>query len=172
MSLLTGLTALIILYYTKETWLLRKESQKQTELSIAPIMSLHVRYINGVKNEQERKSIREKYSITHQVETGIVPSEYYLALRNMGQGPALNVEVESDNFKVLRYQTQIFAAEPNADEHAIKIVKKPDNKIRSLGEVNGEEFVIKCKSISGKSYKYKYRISDLTTRSVEFVEVL
>ena len=41
----------------------------------------------------------KQYAVTHQIENAIVPSPFYIALRSMGNGPAFNVTVESDNFK-------------------------------------------------------------------------
>jgi len=40
MTILTALTVLILFYYTKETYLLRKESQKQTQIQFTPSLAL------------------------------------------------------------------------------------------------------------------------------------
>lgn len=40
MTFLTALTAVIVLYYTKETYLLRKEAQNQTQSQFTPYLSL------------------------------------------------------------------------------------------------------------------------------------
>jgi len=39
-SFLTALTAVIVFYYTKETYLLRKEAQKQTQSQFTPYLAL------------------------------------------------------------------------------------------------------------------------------------
>jgi len=40
MTILTAITVIILYYYTKETYLLRKESQKQTQNQFTPYLSL------------------------------------------------------------------------------------------------------------------------------------
>jgi len=162
-------TAAFIIAYTYETQKMRAEMVKQTELGTMPIMCLYIRYISGIKDEEKREKLKS-YAITNELDGGIRPSNYYLALRNMGKGPAFNVDVESKNFKVEKYQTKFFAPEPKGDEHAIKVIKKPSNKIRSLEELKNEVLIIKCKSVFGKVYEYKYKINDVTERSVEFIK--
>ncbi|MFY9457742.1 MAG: hypothetical protein WAP23_02330 [Candidatus Spechtbacterales bacterium] len=168
--LVITLTLAVLIWYAHDTHRIANESVSQTELETRPIMCLYVRYINGIKDEEEKLSVKEKYSITHQVDNGIVPSPYYFALHNMGKGPAFNVEMESENFKAEKYQTRFFEPEPKGDEHAVKIIRKPSNKIRGLDELKGEEFTIKCRSVLGKSYEYKYKIIDITEREVEFMK--
>jgi hypothetical protein len=51
----------------------------------------------------------------------------------------------------------------------VKIIKKPDNKIRELSELEGETFIIKCQSIAGKEYEYRYKINNIEERLVEFI---
>ena len=45
-------------------------------------------------------------AITQETDNGINPSPYHIALRNMGNGTAFNVEIESENFKAEKYQTR------------------------------------------------------------------
>ncbi|MFA6430318.1 MAG: hypothetical protein WC229_02455 [Candidatus Paceibacterota bacterium] len=40
MTFLTAITVFILFYYTRETYLLRKESQKQTQIQFTPYLSL------------------------------------------------------------------------------------------------------------------------------------
>lgn len=163
-------TLAVLVWYAHDTHRIANESVSQTELETRPIMCLYIRYISGIKDEEKKQQVREKYPITQQVNNDIMPSPYYFALRNMGKGPTFNVEVGSENFKAEKYQTRFFAPEPKGDEHAVRIVRKPSNKIRSLDEVKGEVFTIKCQSVLGKDYKYKYKIIDITEREVEFVK--
>jgi len=164
------ITAAFVIAYTYETQKMKEEVAQQTELETRPIMCLYVRYINGIEDEEKRQSVKEKYSITHQTNGKIVPSPFYFTLRNMGKGPAFNVEIESDNFKAEKYQARFFAPEPKGDEHAVKIVKKPSDKIRDLEELKGEIFVIKCQSVLGKNYEYKYKAINITDREIEFLK--
>ena len=49
------------------------------------------------------------------------------------------------------------------------IVKKPSNKIRDLSELKNEIFIVRCQTITGKWYEYKYKIIDIEDRDVEFI---
>ena len=128
---------------------------------------MYIRNLSGVSTDEVRRSIKENYAITHLVGGGIVSSSYYIALRNVGNGPAFNVSLESENFIGWKYQTKFFA--PKKDEHAVKIVKKPSNKICNLSELKNEVFIVKCQTITGKWYEYKYKILDVEERAVEFI---
>ena len=163
-------TLLVLIWYAYDTNRIADQAVQQTELTMMPVMSLHVRYINGIKDEQEKNTVREKYAITHLVNNGIVSSPFYLALRNMGNGPAFNVSVESSNFKIERYETNFFAPQPKNDEHAIKVIKKPSNKIRNLAELKNEIFTIRCQSALAKIYEYRYKIIDVNERNIEFID--
>lgn len=171
LSLLTllvlTLTLVVLVWYAHDTNRIANESVAQTELEIRPVICLYVRNLSGVSTEEIRRSIKENYAITQLVGNGIVPSPYYIALRNVGNGPAFNVSLESENFIGWKYQTKFFA--PKKDEHAVKIIRKPSSKIRSLSELKDEVFVVKCQTIDGKWYEYKYKITDVEEREVEFI---
>lgn len=156
----------VLLWYAYDTHRIGNETVQQTELQTMPIMCLYIRYVDGIEIGTKREKIKQ-YAVTNQLDSGIVPSNYYLALRNMGNGAAFNVTLESNCFKVQKYQAQFFA--PGKDEHAVKVVKKPNDKIRALTELNGEIFTIKSKSVLGKKYEYRYRIVDIDERAVEFL---
>ena len=157
--LVLTLTLAVLVWYAHDTYRIANESVVQTELGLKPIMCLYVRKL--------KEGVRDEYAITHLVGNGIVPSAYYIALRNVGNGPAFNVSLESKNFIGWKYQTRFFA--PKKDEHAVKIVKRPSNKIRDLSELKGEIFVVKCQTITGKWYEYKYKVIDIEERVVEFI---
>lgn len=158
-------TFAVLIWYAYDTHRIANETVAQTELTTMPIMSLYIRNIDWIADETKRHKIKQ-YAITHLEGNGIIPSPYYIALRNMGNGPAFNVEVESENFKAEKYQTRFFA--PNGDEYAVKIIKKPDDKIRDVNELKGVVFIIKCRSFLGKGYEYKYKIYDVEEKIVEF----
>ncbi|MBL4644699.1 MAG: hypothetical protein JKX80_02420 [Candidatus Pacebacteria bacterium] len=161
------LTFIALLWYAWETKKLREEAVKQTELETRPIVCMYVRNINAIKDEVARNLVSQKYSLTRQFGNTISSSGYYISLRNMGSGPAFNVSVSSKNFKGQRYQTRFFA--PKNDEHAVKIVQKPDNKIRNLEDLKNEIFVIQCTSILGEVYEYKYKMIDVEEKIIEFI---
>lgn len=167
------LTFLSLLWYTWETKKIREQTVLQTELATMPIMSLYIRNVSGI-NEADEDQRRDKinklkqYAITQEINNGINPSQYYIALRNMGDGTAFNVEVESKNFKAEKYQTRFFA--PKKDEHAVKIIKKPSDKIRNINEIKDETFIIRCQSVLGKNYEYKYKIKNVEEKEVEFIK--
>lgn len=167
------LTFLSLLWYTWETKKIREQTVLQTELATMPIMSLYIRNVSGIDEADEdrrRDKINKlkQYAITQEVNSGINPSQYYIALRNMGDGTAFNVEVESENFKAEKYQTRFFA--PKKDEHAVKIIKKPSNKIRNINEIKDEIFIIRCQSVLGKNYEYEYKIKNVEGKEVEFIK--
>lgn len=160
-------TLVVLIRYTYDTHRIGNEAVHQSELQTMPVITLYIRYVDGSGDDQTMHRLRQ-YAVTRFEDNGIRPSPFYVALRSMGNGPAFNVTVESDNFKVEKYQTQFFA--PKKDEHAVKIIKKPNDKIRDLTELNGEIFTIKCESVLGKGYEYKYRIVDIDERTVEFLK--
>lgn len=161
------LTLIVLLWYAYDTNRIANESVAQTELATRPVICLYIRNLSGVSTDEAKQSIKDNYAITHLVGNGIVPSPYYIALRNVGNGPAFNVSLESNNFIGLKYQTRFFA--PKKDEHAVKIVLRLPNKIRDLSELKDEIFTVKCQTITGKWYEYKYKIIDIKEREVEFI---
>lgn len=160
-------TLVVLVLYAYDTHRIGNEAVHQSEIQTMPIMTLYIRYVDGSGDDQTMHRLRQ-YAVTHLEDNAIKPSSFYGALRSVGNGPAFNVTMESNNFKVEKYQTQFFA--PKKDEHAIKIIKKPNDKIRDLTELNGEIFIIKCESVFGRRYEYKYKIVDINERTVEFLK--
>ena len=163
-------TLVVLIWYAYDTHRIAKGTVEQTELITMPIMCLYIRNVRSIKDKMEEMTVRDKYSLSEELNGSIKPSEYYIALRNMGNGAAFNVEVECQNFKIEKYGANFFAPQPKNDEHAIKVVKKPSNKIRDLNELRDEVFVIKCQSILGKTYQYNYKIKDIKEHRVEFIK--
>ncbi len=159
-------TFVVLIWYTYDTHRIANESVSQTELQTMPIMCLHIRNVAGIELGDKREAIKQ-YAVTQQTGNAITPSPFYIALRSMGSGPAFNVTVESEAFKAEKYQTQFFA--PKRDEHAVKIIKKPNDKIRDIASLNGNVFTVRCSSVLGKVYEYKYQIIDMAQRKVELV---
>ncbi len=141
-----------------------------------PFINLYIRNVKDYEEEKQRKIKDEGYLITHIVEKvwlnrrykAIEPSDYFLRLRNQGNGIALNVRVKSNKFKVDKYQINQLA--PSGDEQSIKIVRKSNNKIRDLKELNGEVLKIYCNSEDGKEYVFKWKIIDIRQQRVKFIK--
>ena len=165
-TLVLALTLGVLVWYAHDTNRIANETANQTELQTIPIMALYVRNVTGIADLAKREKIKQ-YAITRQENNAIEPSNFYIALRNMGNGPAFNTVIESEGFTAQKYQTRFFA--PRKDEHAVKIIKKPADKIRNPLDLNGTLFTIKCQSFIGKHYKFKYRIVDLEEKVVEFL---
>lgn len=144
------------------------------ELRQRPFINLYIRNVKDYDEEKQRRIRDEGYLITHTVEKiwlntykAIEPSDYFLRLRNQGSGIALNVNIESDKFKIDKCQSNQLA--PHGDEQSIRIVRKPNNKIRDLKELSGEVLKISCNSDDGKDYTFKWKIIDIQQRKVEFM---
>lgn len=140
-----------------------------------PFINLYIRNVKDYNEEKQRKIKDEGYLITHIVEKvwlntykAIEPSDYFLRLRNQGNGIALNVNIESDKFKVDKYQSNQLA--PFGDEQSIRIIRKPNNKIRDLKELSGKVLKISCNSEDGRDYVFKWKIIDIQQQKVEFIK--
>jgi len=162
------LTLGVLLRYACDTNRIANETASQTELHTMPIMALYIRNRDDGKRDEWAIQRLGKYAITRQENQIIGPSPFYIALRNMGKGPAFNTIIESENFVAEIYDTHFYG--PDGDEHAVKIIRKPANKIRSLTEMNGEMFTVKCESVVGKKYQYRYKVVNVEERAVEFLK--
>lgn len=167
-TLVLALTLGVLMWYAHDTNRIANETVSQTELQTMPIMALYIRNIDDGTRDEKTVHRLKQYAITQQVNQSISPSPFFIALRNMGNGPAFNTVIENENFLAEKYQTRFFA--PLKDEHAVKVIKKPADKIRNLADLNAEVFSIKCQSFLGKHYEYKYRIVDVEEKIVEFLK--
>ncbi|MBU4579765.1 hypothetical protein KKB43_01985 [Patescibacteria group bacterium] len=156
-------TFLALFWYAWETRELKEEAIKQTEIEQKPVMILYVRNLNNI-TDATKKLFKREYTINNR-------TSYYLSLRNVGRGPAFNVEVKNqdDIFMVEKYQCRFFAPEPKGDEQAIKMVKKDNSEIRSYDNLENVTFKVSCKNIDGKLYNFQYKIIDIEKREVEFI---
>ena len=85
-----------------------------------PILILDVKNIKEYHQNKQQKIKDEGYLIAD--------SDYVLQIRNEGDNVALNVYVESDNFKIIKYQNHQIGLQ---EEQFIKIVKKSNDKIKN-----------------------------------------
>ncbi len=143
---------------------------------MAPIIIslLSIRFIKNKRREPvlilDIKSIKE-YSKNKQEkikENGylIADSDYFLQIRNEGNDVALNTYIESDNFKIVKYQNHQIGLQ---EELSIEIVKKPNDEIENPKELNGGILKIYCETIGGIGFYFKYQIIDIREKRVRFI---
>jgi len=123
-----------------------------------PILILDIKNIKEFSRNKRQKIKDEKYLIAD--------SDYILQIRNEGDGVALNTYVESNNFKIVKCQNHQIGIQ---EEQFIKIIKKPDDEIKSLRELNGEIIKIYCETLSGIGFYFKYQIIDIKEKRVRFI---
>ncbi|MFA5947604.1 MAG: hypothetical protein WC806_01345 [Candidatus Gracilibacteria bacterium] len=128
-----------------------------------PILLLNIQK-GGVAHKQ---FMDREYQITEQVNNAIIGSDHYLTIKNLGKGPAINLRLESSNFVAIAYQEQFLI--PSQEEYSIKILAKPNNKIRKLTELNDEIMQIRCQNMLKKEYIFKYKIEDFQKRKIVFI---
>ncbi|MBU1992287.1 hypothetical protein KKG51_01120, partial [Patescibacteria group bacterium] len=93
-------TYYVIWWYTFETYKIRKQTVLQTEMEQMPILVLNIQK-GGVA---VKPFMDQKYQITEQVNNSIIGSDHYLTVKNLGKGPAINLELKSENFVGVTYQ--------------------------------------------------------------------
>lgn len=123
-----------------------------------PILILDIKNIKEFSRNQRQKIKDEEYLIAD--------SDYILQIRNEGDDVALNTYIESDNFKIVKCQNHQIGIQ---EEQFIKIVKKPDDEIKSLRELNGAIVKIYCETIEGTGFYFKYQIIDIKEKRVRFM---
>ena len=123
-----------------------------------PILILDVKSIKEYSQNKQQKIKEDDYLIAD--------SDYFLQIRNEGDDVALNIYVESDNFKIAKYQNHQIGLQ---DELSIKIVKKPNDEIKNLKELNGGILKIYCETIGGIGFYFKYQIIDIREKRVRFM---
>lgn len=167
-------TFLALIWYAWETKNMRKQMECQSELQSMPILAIYVRNIKDINNESKKEHIKNNFAVTREIiqdnKPMIVPSEYYLVIRNMGKGPALDTKVESENFLVKKYATNIIA--PNTDEQPFKVVQRGANgtgkKMRAIAVFNGTIFRVFCKSMEKIEYSFEYEIIDFVNNEIKY----
>jgi len=125
---------------------------------LEPILILDIKNIKEYSRDKQQKIRQDGYLITD--------SNYFLEICNEGDNVALNIYVESNNFKIVKYQNHQIGLQ---DELFIKIVKKSDNEIKNLKELNGEILKIYCETIGGIGFYFKYQIIDIKEKKVRFI---
>lgn len=177
----TGLASILVLLwtlhwlkkYTKATEGMRVEMIRQTNLQQMPIIILYIRDIqdymdNKADYDEQQKIRRKREDFLIRIRTESSKSNYFLALRNVGNGTAFNIEVKSNLFEVVGYQSRFIA--PKGDEQAFSICQKGNKKIESWDTFNQSEFTVRCKDVSGAIHTYHYRVIDLREKKIKFIK--
>ncbi len=123
-----------------------------------PILILDIKDIKEYHQNKQQKIKDEGYLIAN--------SDYLLQIRNEGDNVALNTYVESDNFKIIKYQNHQIGLQ---DEYLIKIVQKSNNEIKDLKELNEKILKIYCETLKGIGFYFKYQIIDIKEKRVRFI---
>jgi len=123
-----------------------------------PILILDIKSTKEYSRDKQQKIRQDGYLIAD--------SNYFLQIRNEGDNVALNIYIESDNFKIIKYQNHQIGLQ---DELFIKIVEKSDNEIKNLKELNGEILKNYCETIGGIGFYFKYQIIDIREKRVRFI---
>lgn len=172
-AILTAVLVIITAYYAWQTRKTVKEMSRQTNLQQMPIIMLYIRDIrdsmNNIADYDEQQKMRRKFeNFLIRIRTENGNSNYYLALRNVGNGAAFNIEVKSDAFEIVKYQSRFLA--PSKDEQPFAIIQKGNKKIESWGKFKDSVFEISCKDISGTAHLFKYKIAGIENKKVDFIE--
>jgi len=152
---------------------MKDEMVRQTNLQQMPIVMLFIRdirdYMDDVIDYNQQQKYRRNYEhFLIRIRTETQNSNYYLGLRNVGNGAAFNIEVKSDIFEVSKYQSRFLA--PSKDEQPFAINEKGDKKIESWDKFKDSIFEISCKDISGAQHLFKYKILRIEDKRIDFIE--
>ena len=171
--LLVGGTLWFLIRYTNATEKMKDEIIRQTDLEQSPVVILCVGDIKDAvedkhdyAKQQQRRVKFSDFLIRRRLDDG--NSDYYLALRNVGNGTAFNVTVEKDNLETARYQSRFLA--PNNDEQKFLMQRTGSKKIESWGDFTGSPIVITCNDMSGKTYVFEFEIKNLEEKTVQFIK--
>lgn len=172
-SFSTIVLVIITAFYALQTKRTVREIERQTNLQQMPVLMLFIRdirdYMDNVADYNQQQKYRGKYeNFLIRIRTETQKSNYYLGLRNVGNGAAFNIEVKSDMFKISKYQSRFLA--PLKDEQPFAIIEKENNKIESWEKFKGSIFEINCKDISGAQHLFKYKILGIEDKRIDFIE--
>jgi hypothetical protein len=172
-NILTFALIIVTAYYAWQTRKTVKEMSRQTNLQQMPVIMIYIRDIrdsmNNITDYNEQQKMRSKFeNFLIRIRTESNNSNYYLALRNVGNGAAFNIDVKSDTFEIVKYQSRFLA--PIKDEQPFSIVEKGNKKIEGWDKFKDSVLEINCNDISGIQYLFKYKIVGIEDKKVEFIE--
>ncbi|MFA6184491.1 MAG: hypothetical protein WC682_05365 [Parcubacteria group bacterium] len=164
-----AVTLCYLIKYTKATEETKNQIEKQTDLEQMPILALYIRSMwDYNKEDNTGPAIKERlknkfkdYLITINGEQ----TEYFFRVRNMGKGVAFDIEVESDKFNTIKYQSRFLA--PLKDEQSIAITGKTD--IKDLNFFKDAVCYVSCKNVTGSLCIFSYKIRDIKDKRVEYL---
>ena len=140
-----------------------------------PVLVLDIKHIKDYSEEKKEQIQKENYLIADQ---GYNPqiqddhltttSRYVLQIRNEGDSIALNIHVDSENFTMFKCESHQIGFGIH-DEKIIKIIKKSNEEIKDIRDLNGEIFKIYCETLEGEGFYFEYEVIDAKEKKVRFV---
>ncbi len=161
-------------YYAWQTRRTVLEISNQTEISQMPILVLYIRdkrdYMDNNADYDQQQAVNRKFSdflICTSAETE--GSNYFFSVRNVGSGPAFNLEVSGQDILATNYQSSFIA--PTKDEQKF-LISKQEGVFDSLSDLNAKVIDVKCLGMKGTSYDFKYEIINIEEKKVKFIEII
>lgn len=170
--ILLGLTLWFLIKYTRATEIMKDQTILQAKALYAPVLVLCIRntqdYMKSRESQSDQQAQLSKFQdyLIHLRKDGKTP--YYLSVRNVGAGPAFNVDVKGDNFKVNLQEAHFVA--PQKDEQKILLRRNDNTKVESLLDFSEEIIKITCSDITGYQHIFRYKIVDLKGGTVKFLK--
>jgi hypothetical protein len=168
-SLVLYWTLVILIWYAWETRKVANETVTQTELSLRPTLML---YIRDIKDGQWDGRTANYWSVP--VHTGMDEFyDFYLAVRNTGQGTAFNVKISAKG-KTWKSNIQQNFLAPQKDEQPFRMILleegdlSRDTKIGEL-DLNGSLLTLSAENVNRKQYQFTYKIVNCSEKVVEYI---
>lgn len=140
-----------------------------------PVLVLDIKHIKDYSDEKKEQIQKDNYLIPEQgYKLGIQNDQlitdkgYVLQIRNEGDSVALNIHVDSENFTMFKCESHQVGFGVH-DENIIKIIKKSNEEIKDIRDLNGEIFKIYCETIEGEGFYFEYEVIDAKEKKVRFI---
>ena len=140
-----------------------------------PVLVLDIKNIKDYPKEKKEQIQKENYLINEpgynleiQNDYLVADKGYLLQIRNEGDSIALNIHVDSKNFTMIKCESHQIGFGIH-DEKIIKIIKKSNEEIKDIKELDGEVFKIYCETLEGEGFYFEYEIVDAKEKKVRFI---
>lgn len=168
----TVVLVVITAFYALQTKRTVQEIRRQTKIQQMPVIMLFVRDIrdymdNAADYDQQQKYRRKFEDFLIRIRTEGESSNYYLGVRNVGNGAAFNIEIKSEVFEVSKYQSRFLA--PHKDEQPFEVIERSNKKIENWNKFKDSIFEIFCSDVVGNQHVFKYKILELEKKRIDFV---
>jgi hypothetical protein len=143
--------------------------------SKGPVLVLDIKHIKDYPEEEKEKIQKENYLITEQGynlqiqnDRLIIDKGYLLQIRNEGDSVALNIHVDSKNFTMVKCESHQIGFGAH-DEKIIKIIKKSNEEIKDIKELDSEIFKIYGETLEGEGFYFEHEVVDAKEKKVRFL---